>query len=413
MKFKVKDLKLAEQGRRQIEWAESKMPVLMKIRERFKSEKPLEGMKVSACLHVTKETAVLMKTLIAGGAEVALSASNPLSTQDEVAAALVEEGISVYAWRGQSEEDYFNCIGLSLKHKPDITMDDGGDLTVKAHMDGYAEEVIGGTEETTTGVLRLKAMEKQGVLKYPIIAVNDAHTKYLFDNRHGTGQSTIDGIMRATNVLLAGKNVVVAGYGWCGKGIAMRAKGMGANVIVTEVNPLRALEAVMDGFRVMPMEKAAEVGDIFITATGNINVIRGEHMIKMKSGAILANSGHFNVEINLKDLESLATSKRKIRPNVDEYTLKNGRKLYLLCEGRLVNLAAAEGHPSEVMDMSFSNQALSVEYLARKGKELKPAVYKVPEFIDVEVARLKLKSLGIEIDKLTKEQEEYIQKWQL
>jgi len=413
VKFKVKDLKLAEQGRRQIEWAESKMPVLMKIRERFKSEKPLEGMKVSACLHVTKETAVLMKTLIAGGAEVALSASNPLSTQDEVAAALVEEGISVYAWRGQSEEDYFNCIGLSLKHKPDITMDDGGDLTVKAHMDGYAEEVIGGTEETTTGVLRLKAMEKQGVLKYPIIAVNDAHTKYLFDNRHGTGQSTIDGIMRATNVLLAGKNVVVAGYGWCGKGIAMRAKGMGANVIVTEVNPLRALEAVMDGFRVMPMEKAAEVGDIFITATGNINVIRGEHMIKMKSGAILANSGHFNVEINLKDLESLATSKRKIRPNVDEYTLKNGRKLYLLCEGRLVNLAAAEGHPSEVMDMSFSNQALSVEYLARKGKELKPAVYKVPEFIDVEVARLKLKSLGIEIDKLTKEQEEYIQKWQL
>ncbi len=413
MKFKVKDLKLAEQGRRQIEWAESKMPVLMKIRERFKSEKPLEGLKVSACLHVTKETAVLMKTLIAGGAEVALSASNPLSTQDEVAAALVEEGISVYAWRGQSEEDYFNCIGLSLKHKPDITMDDGGDLTVKAHMDGYAEEVIGGTEETTTGVLRLKAMEKQGVLKYPIIAVNDAHTKYLFDNRHGTGQSTIDGIMRATNVLLAGKNVVVAGYGWCGKGIAMRAKGMGANVIVTEVNPLRALEAVMDGFRVMPMEKAAEVGDIFITATGNINVIRGEHMIKMKSGAILANSGHFNVEINLKDLESLATSKRKIRPNVDEYTLKNGRKLYLLCEGRLVNLAAAEGHPSEVMDMSFSNQALSVEYLARKGKELKPAVYKVPEFIDVEVARLKLKSLGIEIDKLTKEQEEYIQKWQL
>jgi len=413
VKFKVKDLKLAEQGRRQIEWAESKMPVLMKIRERFKSEKPLEGLKVSACLHVTKETAVLMKTLIAGGAEVALSASNPLSTQDEVAAALVEEGISVYAWRGQSEEDYFNCIGLSLKHKPDITMDDGGDLTVKAHMDGYAEEVIGGTEETTTGVLRLKAMEKQGVLKYPIIAVNDAHTKYLFDNRHGTGQSTIDGIMRATNVLLAGKNVVVAGYGWCGKGIAMRAKGMGANVIVTEVNPLRALEAVMDGFRVMPMEKAAEVGDIFITATGNINVIRGEHMIKMKSGAILANSGHFNVEINLKDLESLATSKRKIRPNVDEYTLKNGRKLYLLCEGRLVNLAAAEGHPSEVMDMSFSNQALSVEYLARKGKELKPAVYKVPEFIDVEVARLKLKSLGIEIDKLTKEQEEYIQKWQL
>ncbi|RLE51846.1 MAG: adenosylhomocysteinase [Candidatus Methanomethylicota archaeon] len=412
MNYKVKDLSLAEKGRMQIEWAEARMPVLMKIREKFKAEKPLEGLKISACLHVTKETAVLVKTLAAGGAKVALSASNPLSTQDEVAAALVEEGISVYAWRGQSEKEYFECIELSLKHMPDITMDDGADLTVKAHMDGYAEGVIGGTEETTTGVIRLKAMEKQGALKYPIIAVNDAHTKYLFDNRYGTGQSTIDGIMRATNVLLAGKTVVVAGYGWCGRGIAIRAKGMGANVIVTEVNPLRALEAVMDGFRVMPMSKAAEVGDIFITATGNINIIRKEHMLKMKSGAILANSGHFNVEINLKDLESISTSKRKVRPNVEEYTLTNGRKLYLLGEGRLVNLVAAEGHPSEVMDMSFSNQALSVKYLAEKGRELKPAVYKVPEFIDVEVAKLKLESIGVEIDELTEEQKQYLQKWE-
>ena len=412
MNYKVKDLSLAEKGRMQIEWAEARMPVLMKIREKFKAEKPLEGLKISACLHVTKETAVLVKTLAAGGAKVALSASNPLSTQDEVAAALVEEGISVYAWRGQSEKEYFECIELSLKHMPDITMDDGADLTVKAHMDGYAEGVIGGTEETTTGVIRLKAMEKQGALKYPIIAVNDAHTKYLFDNRYGTGQSTIDGIMRATNVLLAGKTVVVAGYGWCGRGIAIRAKGMGANVIVTEVNPLRALEAVMDGFRVMPMSKAAEVGDIFITATGNINIIRKEHMLKMKSGAILANSGHFNVEINLKDLESISTSKRKVRPNVEEYTLTNGRKLYLLAEGRLVNLVAAEGHPSEVMDMSFSNQALSVKYLAEKGRELKPAVYKVPEFIDVEVAKLKLESIGVEIDELTEEQKQYLQKWE-
>ncbi|MCS7364297.1 MAG: adenosylhomocysteinase [archaeon GB-1867-035] len=413
MKFKIKDLNLAEEGRRQIEWAESKMPVLMKIRERFNKEKPLNGIKISACLHVTKETAVLMKTLLAGGAEITLSASNPLSTQDEVAAALVEEGVHVYAWRGQSEEEYFECIRLALKHKPHITMDDGADLTVTAHKENYIENTIGGTEETTTGVIRIKAMEKEGALKYPIIAVNNALTKYLFDNRYGTGQSTIDGIMRATHVLLAGKNVVVAGYGWCGRGIAMRAKGMGANVIITEVDPLRALEAVMDGYRVMPMSKAAEIGDIFITATGNIDVIREEHFKKMKNGAILANSGHFNVEINIKDLEKLSVKKRKIRPHVEEYTLQNGRKLYLLAEGRLVNLAAAEGHPSEVMDMSFSNQALSIEYLVENKGKLEAKVYLVPKQIDMKVAKLKLESLGIEIDKLTPRQEEYLQKWEL
>jgi len=413
MKFKIKDLNLAEEGRRQIEWAESKMPVLMKIRERFNKEKPLNGIKISACLHVTKETAVLMKTLLAGGAEITLSASNPLSTQDEVAAALVEEGVHVYAWRGQSEEEYFECIRLALKHKPHITMDDGADLTVTAHKENYIENTIGGTEETTTGVIRIKAMEKEGALEYPIIAVNNALTKYLFDNRYGTGQSTIDGIMRATHVLLAGKNVVVAGYGWCGRGIAMRAKGMGANVIITEVDPLRALEAVMDGYRVMPMSKAAEIGDIFITATGNIDVIREEHFKKMKNGAILANSGHFNVEINIKDLEKLSVKKRKIRPHVEEYTLQNGKKLYLLAEGRLVNLAAAEGHPSEVMDMSFSNQALSIEYLVENKGKLEAKVYLVPKQIDMKVAKLKLESLGIEIDKLTPRQEEYLQKWEL
>ena len=413
MKFKIKDLNLAEEGRRQIEWAESKMPVLMKIRERFNKEKPLNGIKISACLHVTKETAVLMKTLLAGGAEITLSASNPLSTQDEVAAALVEEGVHIYAWRRQSEEEYFECIRLALKHKPHITMDDGADLTVTAHKENYIENTIGGTEETTTGVIRIKAMEKEGALKYPIIAVNNALTKYLFDNRYGTGQSTIDGIMRATHVLLAGKNVVVAGYGWCGRGIAMRAKGMGANVIITEVDPLRALEAVMDGYRVMPMSKAAEIGDIFITATGNIDVIREEHFKKMKNGAILANSGHFNVEINIKDLEKLSVKKRKIRPHVEEYTLQNGKKLYLLAEGRLVNLAAAEGHPSEVMDMSFSNQALSIEYLVENKGKLEAKVYLVPKQIDMKVAKLKLESLGIEIDKLTPRQEEYLQKWEL
>lgn len=413
MNYKIKDIKLAPKGRKQIEWAESRMPVLMNIRRRFQEERPLKGLKISACMHVTKETAVLMKTLALGGAEVALSASNPLSTQDEVAAALVEEGIKVYAWRGQTEKEYFECIDMALKINPDITMDDGGDLTVRAHKTGYADSIVGGTEETTTGIIRLRAMEREGVLKYPIIAVNDADTKYLFDNRYGTGQSTIDGIMRATNVLLAGKTVVVAGYGWCGRGIAMRARGMGARVIVTEVNPLRALEAVMDGFAVMPMIKAAEIGDIFITATGNINVIRKEHMLKMKSGAILANSGHFNVEINLKDLEEISISKRKIRDNVEEYVLRDGRKLYLLAEGRLVNLAAAEGHPSEVMDMSFSNQALSVEYIVKHGGSLQPKVYKVPKEIDMQVAKLKLKTMGIEIDELTKEQGEYLKKWEL
>lgn len=413
MKYKIKDLSLAEEGRKQIEWAENRMPVLMKIKERFSKEKPLKGIRISACLHVTKETAVLMKTLKAGGAKITLSASNPLSTQDEVAAALVEEGIHVYAWKGQNEKEYFECIRLALKHKPHITMDDGADLTVTAHKENYIEETIGGTEETTTGVIRIKAMEREGILKYPIIAVNNALTKYLFDNRYGTGQSTIDGIMRATNILLAGKNVVIAGYGWCGRGIAMRARGMGANVIITEVNPLRALEAVMDGYRVMSMSKAAEIGDIFITATGNINVIRREHLEKMKNGVILANSGHFNVEINLNDLEKIAVKKRKVRPHVEEYTLKNGKKLYLLAEGRLVNLAAAEGHPSEVMDMSFSNQALSIEYLIKNKGKLEVKVHLVPRQIDMQVAKLKLESLGIEIDTLTKEQEEYLQKWEL
>lgn len=412
MKFKIRDLSLAEDGRRQIEWAQNKMPVLMKIKERFSREKPLNGIKISACLHVTKETAVLMETLHEGGAEIALSASNPLSTQDEVAAALVRKGIRVYAWRGQSEEEYFECIKLALQHKPHITMDDGADLTVTAHKENYIERTIGGTEETTTGVIRIKAMEREKVLRYPIIAVNNAHTKYLFDNRYGTGQSTIDGIMRATHILLAGKTVVVAGYGWCGRGIAMRARGMGANVVITEVNPLRALEAVMDGYRVMPMEEAAEIGDIFITATGNIDVIRGEHILKMKNGAILANSGHFNVEINIKDLERIAVEKRKIRPNVEEYTLKNGRKLYLLAEGRLVNLAAAEGHPSEVMDMSFANQALSIEYLVKNEGKLEVKVYPVPKHIDMQVAKLKLESLGIKIDQLTPKQQEYLKKWE-
>jgi len=410
--YKVKDISLAEKGELLIEWAEAHMPVLRQIRQRFERERPLEEVRIGACLHVTKETAVLVKTLEAGGAEVYLCASNPLSTQDEVAAALAKAGTHVYAWRGETTEEYYWCINRVIDHRPMLTMDDGADLVSTLHSKRTEAlgDVKGGSEETTTGVIRLRAMAADGALRYPIIAVNDTYTKYLFDNRYGTGQSTIDGILRATAILLAGKTFVVCGYGWCGRGIAMRAKGMGANVIVTEVNPLRALEAVMDGYRVMPLIKAAPLGDIFVTATGDINVIDRQHMELMKDGAILANAGHFNVEINLKALEELSVSKRRIRPNLDEYRLRDGRRLYLLAEGRLVNLAAAEGHPSEVMDMSFANQALVAEYLW-KTDGLEPKVYDVPREIDETVARLKLKGIGIEIDELTEEQRRYLQSW--
>ncbi|MCD6089316.1 adenosylhomocysteinase [Candidatus Bathyarchaeota archaeon] len=411
--YKVKDLGLAEKGDLLIEWASRHMPVLNKIRERFEEEKPLKGLRIGACLHVTKETAVLVKTLQAGGAEVALCGSNPLSTQDEVAASLVKSGICVYAWRGETTEEYYWCVNKVIDHDPVITLDDGADLATTIHSSRREalKSIIGGTEETTTGVIRLRAMAREGKLRYPIIAVNDAYTKYLFDNRYGTGQSTIDGILRATNVLLAGKTFVVCGYGWCGRGLALRAKGMGANVIVTEVNPMRALEAVMDGFQVMPLMKAAEKGDIFITATGNKHVIRKEHMLKMKDGAIIGNSGHFNVEISIPDLEEISVSKKLVRPNLEEYLLKDGRRIYLLAEGRLVNLASAEGHPSEVMDMSFSNQALCVEYLV-KSQSLKPQVYSVPREIDELVARLKLEGLGVKIDEMTEEQKKYLSSWE-
>jgi adenosylhomocysteinase len=409
--YKVKDIRLAEQGRRQLEWAELHMPALMEIRRRFESEKPLKGVKVSAVLHVTKETGALVRTLMAGGAEVSLAGSNPLSTQDDVAAALAEEGVRVFAWKGETVEEYWQNIREVLKVKPDVVMDDGADLHALIHESYPDLRPLGGTEETTTGVLRLKAMEEQGVLRYPVIAVNNAFTKYLFDNRIGTGQSTIDGILRATNLLIAGKVAVVAGYGWVGRGIAWRLRGMGARVIVAEVSPLRALEAVMDGFDVMPMTRAAEIGDLFVTATGNTKVIRADHFLKMKDGAVLANAGHFNVEIDVEGLERLAVSKRNVRPYLDEYVLPNGRRLYLLAEGRLVNLASAEGHPSEVMDLSFSNQALSVEYLVKKGKELERKVYNVPQEIDEQVAWLKLRGMGIEIDQMTEEQKEYVKQW--
>ncbi|MEM3536534.1 MAG: adenosylhomocysteinase [Candidatus Bathyarchaeia archaeon] len=412
--FKVKDTALAPKGHLQIEWASKHMPVLNQIKKRFEKEKPFKNLTLGACLHVTKETAVLIDTFIAGGAKVALCGSNPLSTQDDVAAALTEKGVNVFAWRGQTTEEYYWCVERVIDKKPMVTLDDGADLvgTIHNKRTEALANIKGGTEETTTGVLRLRAMEKTGALKYAIIAVNDAYSKYLFDNRYGTGQSTIDGILRATNILLAGKNLVVCGYGWCGRGVAMRAQGMGANVIVTEVNPLRALEAAMNGFRVMRIAEAAAIGDIFVTTTGDINVIRKEHMQKMKDGAILANSGHFNVEISIKDLEKIATSKRNIRPNLDEYTLKDGRKIYLLGEGRLINLAAAEGHPSEVMDMSFANQALSVEYIV-KEKKLPPKVHLVPKEIDETVAKLKLNAMGIEIDELTEEQKQYLATWEM
>jgi adenosylhomocysteinase len=411
--FKVRDLNLASEGRLQIEWASKHMPVLAQVKNRFAEEKPFKNLSLAACLHVTKETGFLVATFLEGGAKVALCGSNPLSTQDDVAAALAQGETNVYAWRGQTTEEYYWCVEKALDSAPTITLDDGADLvgTLHSKRTEMLSHVKGGTEETTTGVLRLRAMEKSGALKYPIIAVNDAYTKYLFDNRYGTGQSTLDGILRATNILLAGKNFVVCGYGWCGRGIAMRAQGMGANVIVTEVNPTRALEAAMNGCRVMSMAEAARIGDIFVTATGDTSVIRKEHMQNMKDGAILANSGHFNVEINPKYLEELSTSKRTVRPNLEEYTLKDGRKLFLLAEGRLVNLAAAEGHPSEVMDMSFANQALCVEHLVKGGK-LEPKVYRVPAEIDETVAKLKLNAMNIEIDRLTEEQQSYLAAWQ-
>ena len=410
---KVKDHKLATKGHLQIEWAQMHMPVLAQIKRRFNKEKPLKGTTLGACLHVTKETGVLIETFLAGGAEVALCGSNPLSTQDDVAAALVEEDANVFAWRKQTTEQYYWCVEKTLDFNPLLTLDDGADLVSTLHnkRPEALQRIKGGTEETTTGVQRLRAMEKAGALKYPIIAVNDAYTKHLFDNRYGTGQSTLDGILRATNVLFAGKTFVVCGYGWCGKGIAMRAQGMGANVIVTEVNPTRALEAAMSGFQVMPIAKAAAIGDIFVTATGNTGVIRKEHMQRMKDGAILANSGHFNVEVDPRHLEEIATKKRNIRPNLDEYTLKSGNKLYLLAEGRLVNLAAAEGHPSEVMDMSFANQALCVEHLT-KIKKMQPKVYSVPKEIDERIASLKLNAMQMQIDNLTNEQKKYFATWE-
>jgi adenosylhomocysteinase len=412
--FQVKDKSLAPQGHLQIEWASAHMPVLNQVKRRFSKEQPLKGLTLGACLHVTKETAVLVDALMAGGAQVALCGSNPLSTQDDVAAALAEKGVHVFAKRGQTTEEYYWCIDRVLDYKPVITLDDGADVvgTLHSKRPEALAGVKGGTEETTTGVIRLRAMEKAGSLKYPIIAVNDAYTKYLFDNRYGTGQSTIDGILRATSVLLAGKNFVVCGYGWCSRGIAMRAHGMGANVVVTEVNPLRALEAAMNGFRVMPLAEAAAIGDIFVTATGDINVIRKEHMQKMKDGTIIANSGHFNVEISIKNLEELSTAKRTIRPNMEEYALKDGRKLYLLAEGRLVNLSAAEGHPSEVMDMSFANQALCAEHIAKTAK-MPSKVYTVPKDIDETVAKLKLNAMGVKIDELTSEQKKYLAAWEM
>lgn len=411
--FKVKDLSLSSGGILLKEWASMHMPVLNQIRKRFLEEKPLKDIQLAASLHVTKETAVLMDTLVAGGAKIALCGSNPLSTQDEVAAAIAEIGINVYAWRNQTKEEYYWCVEKVIDYNPTITIDDGADLVGIIHSKRAEaiSSITGGTEETTTGVIRLRAMAQNGALRYPIIAVNDAFTKYLFDNRYGTGQSTIDGILRATSVLLAGKNLIVAGYGWCGRGLALRAKGMGANVVVTETNPIRALEAAMDGYRVMPMDKAAEIGDIFVTVTGNKDVIRKEHMEKMKSGTILANSGHFNVEINIPELENLTATRRKIRRNLEEYQLKDGRKLYLLGEGRLINLSAAEGHPSEVMDMSFANQALCIEHLVKTPK-LEPKVYSVPEKIDKLIATLKLKAMKIDIDELTEEQKRYLASWE-
>ncbi|MEN6409481.1 MAG: adenosylhomocysteinase [Anaerolineaceae bacterium] len=413
--YHVKDLALAEGGRRRIEWAEREMPVLRLIRERFAKERPLQGLRVSACLHVTTETGNLMRTLQAGGADIVLTASNPLSTQDDVAASLVShDEIPVYAIKGEDNATYYKHLNAALDHKPQMTMDDGADLVSTLHKDRreLLSGVVGSTEETTTGVIRLRAMAADNALLFPVVAVNDAMTKHFFDNRYGTGQSTLDGIIRATNILLAGKTFVVAGYGWCGRGLAMRAKGMGSNVIVTEVNPLPALEAVMDGYRVMPMEEAAKVGDIFVTVTGDLNVIDGKHFAAMKDGAIVANSGHFNVEINIPALEAMSVSKKLVRPFVDQYTLKDGRQIHILGEGRLINLASAEGHPASVMDMSFANQALAAEYLVKNAGKLESKVYSVPEEIDREIARLKLAAMNVVIDTLTNEQVKYLNSWQ-
>ncbi len=412
--YDIKDSSLAKVGKQRIEWASREMPVVKLIRERFAAEKPLKNIRISACLHITTETANLALALKDGGANIVLCASNPLSTQDDAAAALVEYGIPTNAIKGEDEVTYYKHINIALDNKPQLTVDDGADLVTTLHTkrSDLISNVIGGTEETTTGVIRLRSLERAGGLKYPIIAVNDAQTKYLFDNRYGTGQSTIDGITRATNILWAGKKVVICGYGWCGHGIALRAKGLGSQVIVSEVEPVRALEAVMDSYQVMPLIEAAKLGDIFITIAGNKSVIDKAHFQVMKDGAILANSGHFNVEINIPALESLTHSKQRIRPFVDEYTLNDGRRLYLLGEGRLINLAAAEGHPASVMDMSFANQALCLEYIVENKNRLKPKVYPVPEEIDKQVARLKLNSMGIDIDSLTPEQEKYLTSWQ-
>ncbi len=438
MDYDIKDISLAEKGRLRMEWAEMAMPVLKLIRDRFDQEKPLQGVRLSACLHVTTETAVLVRTLLAGGAEVALCASNPLSTQDDVAAYLVKAlKVPVYAIKGEDSETYYAHIQKALAFCPHLTMDDGADLVSSFHFialekweelipslrnwaqglplakrEEMLKGLIGGTEETTTGVIRLRSMERNKVLRFPVIAVNDAETKHFFDNRYGTGQSTIDGILRATNRLMAGSNFVVSGYGWCGKGLAMRAKGMGANVIVTEVSPLRALEAVMDGYRVMTISEAAEIGEIFCTVSGNTSVIRKEHFLKMKDGAIVANSGHFNVELDLNGLNEITVRRKAIRDFVEEFQIENGRRIYVLGEGRLINLASAEGHPSSVMDMSFANQALSAEYLVKHHQSLEKKVYPVPESIDQEIARIKLRSMGIEIDQLTEEQAYYLTSWE-
>ncbi len=413
--YDVKDMTFAEGGRRRIDWAENEMPVLRMIKERFSKEKPLKGLRVSACLHVTTETANLMKTLQAGGADIVLTASNPLSTQDDVAASLVShDEIPTFAIKGEDNATYYKHIFAALDHKPHLTMDDGADLvsTMQKERKELIGEVLGGTEETTTGVIRLRAMAADGALGYPIIAVNDALTKHFFDNRYGTGQSTIDGIVRATNILLAGRVFVVAGYGWCGRGLASRARGMGSNVIVTEIDPLKALEAVMDGYRVMPMIEAAGIGDIFCTVTGDLNVVDQAHFEVMKDGAIVANSGHFNVEINIPALESISRNKKLVRPYVDEYQLKDGRRIYILGEGRLINLASAEGHPASVMDMSFANQALSCEYMVKNHDKLSRKVYSVPEEIDLEIAKIKLDAMGVRIDVLTPEQVKYLNSWE-
>lgn len=418
MNYDIKTTDLASNGKQRIDWANRFMPVLDSIRARFQNERPLEGLRVAACLHVTTETANLMKTLKAGGAEAVVCASNPLSTQDDVAASLVvDEEIGVFAINGEDTETYYKHIDATLDLQPTITMDDGADLVSRLHSEetnpALVEQVVAGTEETTTGVIRLKSMANEGVLRYPIIAVNDAQTKHFFDNRYGTGQSTLDGIIRATNLLIAGTTIVVAGYGWCGRGVANRARGLGANVIVTEVTALKALEAVMDGFRVMPMQKAVQEADLIVTLTGDIHVLRKEHFEAMKDGTIIANSGHFNVEIDIPALEELSVDTGNARPYVDVYTLEDGRKLYLVGEGRLVNLAAAEGHPASVMDMSFANQALSLEYIAKNGDQLENRVYDVPESIDETVAQLKLEAFGIEIDTLTAEQEKYLNSWEM